>query len=231
MENTQSVNLILRTFDLVTSYNQTDINAASNPYRLTPNDKGMNGYTTPFSNSGAYPNIVLSDNNTNWTWTNINLRHMLGDLYNNYERFNLILESVSQGQSYGTDGTNTQLAYTSEDLRVMLNVSGLPFVNNYNTSTKQINNVVQCGQMTIIKNNTNITYFNQHFCATFVKSQDIANINIFMTRACDNQILTTGAASLYPHLTFNFQIIGIPNKSIEGDFNPPVRMDHNRGKL
>ena len=156
---------------------------------------------------------------------------MLGDLYNNYERFNLILESVSQGQSYGTDGTNTQLAYTSEDLRVMLNISGLPFVNNYNTSTKQINNVVQCGQMIIIKNSTNITYFNQHFCATFAKSQDIANINIFMTRACDNQILRTGVASLYPHLTFNFQIIGIPNKSIEGGFNPPVRMDHNRGKL
>lgn len=227
MENTQSVNLILRTFDLTSTYNAANINAASNPYRLTPNADGTVGYTTPYSYSGVYPNFVLNNNNTNWTWTNINLRHLLGDMYDNYERFNLILECVSQGQAYGTDNQATQLANSSEDLRVMINITGLPFCNNYNTLTKIPTNVVRCAQLTIAKANTSITYFNQHFCATFTKSQDLANINIFLTRSSDNQPIWTGANSIYPHLTFNFQIVGIPNKSIEGGIIPQTRMIDN----
>lgn len=238
MENTQSINLVLRTFDLTSSYipyNNTtftgDVNSQYNAYRLTPNSTGTIGFTTPYSFSGVYPNFALNNNNTNWTWTNINLRHLLGDMYDNYERFNLILESVSQGQSGGNDGQISQLAYTQDDLRTMINITGLPFVNNYNALTKQRNNVVQCAQLSIIKNNTLVTYFNQHFCATFGKSQETANINIFMTRAIDNQPLNTGATSAYPHLTFNFQIVGVPNKSIEGGIKPPTRIDKNTGKI
>ena len=245
MENTQSVNLVLRTFDLTSAYTPYvydpaavplipptgDPNSTSNIYQLTPNSSGTIGYTTPYSYSGGYPNFVLNNNNTNWTWTNINLRHLLGDMYDNYERFNLVLECVSQGQGYGNDGTSSQLANTAEDLRTMINITGLPFVNNYNPLTKQRNNVVQCAQLSIIKTTTLVTYFNQHFCATFGKSQDTVNLNIFLTRVCDNQLVFTGAKSAYPHLTFNFQIIGVPNKSIEGGVIPASRMDNNTGKI
>jgi hypothetical protein len=231
MQNVQSVNLILRTADLISTWSGTDINQASNPYRYTPNSTGTIGFKKPDSFSGGFPVFVLNNNNTNWTWTNISLRNLLGDLYDNYERFNLILESVSQGQAYGTDGQATQLAFTAEDLRTMINITGLPFVNNYNTLTKMKTNVVRCAQLTILKANTNITYFNQHFCATFDKSQETADINIFLTRANDGQQLYTGAQSLYPHLTFNFQIVGIPNKSIEGNFTPASRIDKGTGKI
>ena len=213
--STQSANLVLRTFDLVSSFNAGDIDANSNPYQLTPNATGKNGFTTPFSYSGTSPNFVLNNNRTNYTWTNINLRNILGDMYDQYERFVLVLEVVSQGQTYGTDGTGTQLANSSEDLRCMINISGLPFVyNTYNSNTKQVTNVVQLEQLSITKNNTANTLYSMPLQAVFQK-KEIADINIFLTRACDNQPLWTGANSLYPHLTFNFQIFGVPNKELD----------------
>lgn len=225
----QSSNLILRTADLISSW--TGIATASNPYRYTPNANGTIGYTTPFSYSGAFPNFVLSNNNTNWTWTNINFRYLLGDMYDKYERFGLVLECVSQGQTYGTDGTNTQLANTSEDLRVMINVGGLPFLNNtYDSVNKTTCSICQLEQLTITKNSTALTFFSLPLQATFSKVET-ADINIFLTRANDNQPLYTGATSQYPHLTFNFQIYGISNTNNDVKIIKPERIDNNSGRI
>ena len=64
------------------------------------------------------------------TWNNINLRNLLGNMYDKYEKFNLCLVNISTGASNNTLGTST------DDLNVSVNISGLPFINQtYNTST------------------------------------------------------------------------------------------------
>ena len=87
--------------------------------------------------------LVLSTNNgtsnasrTSTTWTNINLRSLLGDMYDKYDMFNLCLNTVATGTS-----ANNFYA-TSSDMQVMIRVSGLPFINNtynvgpsYNSNT------------------------------------------------------------------------------------------------
>jgi hypothetical protein len=58
------------------------------------------------------------------TWNNINLRSLLGDMYDKYDTFNLCLNTVSSGVSQ-----NYYYASPS-DLQVLLRIQGLPFLNN-----------------------------------------------------------------------------------------------------
>ena len=67
----------------------------------------------------------------NFTWFNINLRALLGDLYNQYDYFNLLLISVSS--SVITAAANQGSA---DDRLVYVKISGLPFINqSYNQPT------------------------------------------------------------------------------------------------
>lgn len=64
------------------------------------------------------------------TWNNINLRYLMGNMYDKYEKFNLCLVNISTGASNATLGNST------DDLNVSVNISGLPFINQtYNSST------------------------------------------------------------------------------------------------
>jgi len=77
---------------------------------------------------------VANATNTNYTWKNINLRTVLGPMYDKYDVFNLTLKYIAASQTtagLGADGSN-----------VIMNISGLPFLNqtylqshNCNTNT------------------------------------------------------------------------------------------------
>ena len=68
---------------------------------------------------------------TNMTWSNINLRTLLGPMYEKYDSFNLVPTSY---QSTVADGG---IGGSSDDRCVSINISGLPFSNNvYNSATK-----------------------------------------------------------------------------------------------
>ena len=96
--------------------------------------------------------LVLSTNNgtsnttkTSTTWSNINLRSLLGTMYDKYDTFNLCLNTVATGvsQSYYNASPN--------DLQVLLRISGLPFINNtYNigSSYNANNNICTIGTFT-----------------------------------------------------------------------------------
>ena len=87
--------------------------------------------------------LVLSTNNgtsnnnrTSTTWNNINLRMLLGDMYEKYDLFNLCLNSVSSG------ATLNNIYKAPTDSNVLMRVSGIPFINStynigssYNVST------------------------------------------------------------------------------------------------
>jgi hypothetical protein len=96
--------------------------------------------------------LVLSTNNgttnasrTSTTWSNINLRSLLGDMYDKYDTFNLCLNTVATGvsQSYYNASPN--------DLQVLLRIQGLPFLNNtYNIGNtyNANNNICTIGTFT-----------------------------------------------------------------------------------
>ena len=147
---------------------------------------------------------VTDDYRQNHTWYNINLRTLLGDLYDKYEYFNLRLISV---MSVDTTGGIDTLPETNVNVKI----SGLPFVNQ----TYDVNN----------KCNTNVCYLTIHeffidgYSLTekmtednivFGKNQELVNINIFYTKLIDD-LPFSGDPALdeYGDATFLFSITGV----------------------
>ena len=144
---------------------------------------------------------------SSFTWNNINLRSLLGDMYDKYDRFNLCLNTIASAYTLTglTGATNNQC---------LIRVSGLPFVNNtYNISSSGLN---VNNSSTIIATFTfsssapavPITqYFYGSNIATFSKNSDITSITIDYVRVYD--LLTPDSTNSFPQMTFIFDIFGI----------------------
>jgi hypothetical protein len=66
----------------------------------------------------------IAENRTSLSWYNVNLKSILGSMYDKYEKFNIYLNFIA-GSATGTT------AEASLDYRLFqVNVSGLPFINN-----------------------------------------------------------------------------------------------------
>ena len=86
---------------------------------LKTNVLPMNGSTNAYG--------TLNAMNTSFTWTNINLRTLLGDMFDKYDRFMLLLQHISNSIPAAAQGT------AADDRAVLINMSGLSFLNsNYN---------------------------------------------------------------------------------------------------
>ena len=71
---------------------------------------------------------IINTNGSVIVWSDINLKVLLGDLYEKYEKFNLVLKSIS---------TNTvALTSTNINRQVKICLSGLNFINNYDIEYK-----------------------------------------------------------------------------------------------
>jgi len=67
---------------------------------------------------------------TNMTWNNINLRTLLGSMYEKYDRFVLVPTQIQSANGSAAFGT------TADDRNCLIFVRGMPFTNNtYNVST------------------------------------------------------------------------------------------------
>lgn len=174
---------------------------------------------------GTNESTSHNTNNTNFNFDNINLRMVLGDMYDRYERFVLRLDSISFGiNATGDYGT------TQEDETVIICLSGLPFINStYNFSSRNNINYIQLTPLKFSSNPaiSGVQYFTDCY-TVFGKAQDMANINIFYQRQKEKNPPNTGNA--YPECCFFFTIFGIPNKEIE-NLKPPTRMDNNTGRI
>jgi hypothetical protein len=142
---------------------------------------------------------------TTFTWFNINLRNLLGDLYNQYDYFNLLLISVSTSVANGGAGGGGV-----DDRILYIKIGGLPFVGqNYNQRTGNTGGLVTIGtfQIPSTASATNQFYNNTANVCTFNKSQDLCNFTISLFRISDDgkPVLTTSN----PNFAFIFTIIGI----------------------
>ena len=153
---------------------------------------------------------------TTFTWSNLNLRMLMGDMYNQYDYFNLCLNCVASSQASAAAG-----AGVAEDRLVYIKISGLPFMNQtYQQSTGNNGVFSNIGvyqiPMTAITNY--LLYTNPANVNTFSKDQDQANITISLLRVVDDTepLLTIS----FPQFAFFFTIVGIdkPDK--------PDKIDH-----
>ena len=92
--------------------------------------------TCDLNKTGNISGIKADYNISPFTWKNINLRSVLGSMYDKYDLFNLCLSTISSG-GVAVIGNTYQLSSDPNDNNVSILMSGLPFINNtYNTATQ-----------------------------------------------------------------------------------------------
>lgn len=189
----QSVNLVLKT---------TQINSDNTP-------------ATYYGNNVISLTGSVSNNRTSFTWNNINLRILLGDMYDKYERFNINLNFASGGAT----GVSAEAQTSSDNRMFLVKLSGLPFTSSYNQSSNtNINQVVLTAIQLPLTSTT--TWYNNYFTTqycTFTK-QDLVNISIDLhTVATDTTYTPSVIGKMIGHCVFSFNIYGVDdfvNKNI-----------------
>lgn len=138
------------------------------------------------------------------TWYNINIKNMLGDLYDQYECFNLRLNALTQ-HNQGAHGDS------ADDRLVMIRMSGLPFINNtYNTLTKVNENEATLGTFLSSTSGNAVSFiFDSANVATFRRCENV-NISIRLQKYDGTVPVTT--TNPFPRMVFYFNIIPIGKK-------------------
>jgi hypothetical protein len=141
----------------------------------------------------------------NFTWNNINLRTLLGSMYEKYDRFCLVptqIQSITASASIGS---------TADDRNCLVFISGLPFTNNtYNVSTLTNQNYAFLNFVRF-KTSDSVNASSNGNNLLFRKNQELVNLNIFYQRINKNaggnyDVVTTTA---FPHMLFSFNIYGV----------------------
>ena len=185
----ETATLILNTLDISTSTIPEDI------YNTTVN----NEYGT------------IENNWCTTTWKNVDLRQVLGEMYDKYETFNMYLYQINQSQGFGASPVTLQ--YSMIDVRI----KGLPFINNtYNavsrnntTSSYLTSYLLNTGALTVSPGS--VTPMFNPTILTFTKGVENVDINIDMKNTL-NQVYPQITASLGTFL-FLFKFYGIPTKT------------------
>jgi hypothetical protein len=150
------------------------------------------------------------------TWNNINLRTLLGDMYDKYDLFNICLNTIT------TAGAGRNTLYlggnVADNLNVIIKLSGLPFINQ-TYSVKQGCNTNICPISSFLFVNsttgndiTSTQLFFSNNCYTFGKSQQSCNLTIQYGRVLDDTLPIT--SNPYPNMVFIFDIIGVSKDNL-----------------
>lgn len=149
-------------------------------------------------------------------WNNINLRLLLGDLYDKYDTFNLCLTSISSGAPSEGIGDN----YLDNDIdngHLTVYISGLPFINNtYDVAKCRNIHEAPLGIFTYPTATTAIGYrvYNDAGIVTFGKSQEQCNILIALRRVYDDD--EPESVNILPITNYMFTIVGVESKGMNG---------------
>lgn len=170
---------------------------------LKTNVLTTNGTTNAFGSG----NSTLSS----FTWTNINLRILLGDMFDKYDRYLLLLQNISHSSlPAGISG--------GDDRAILINMSGLSFVNSTYIQKLQSNSgaLIVCPFMfPSASGAVQSQLYNNFAVSTFIKQNDIVNISINYTKIKDD----TATTVTYPHMCFIFNIVGIEEYRIKDVMN------------
>ncbi len=144
---------------------------------------------------------------TNFTWNNINLKTVLGPMYDKYDLFNIYLTNILSVNTTNNYGSSVW------DLSVSIFMGGLSFVNqNYNMAELCNGTNALITNFIFTQTVNQIINYNTLFGSTFGKSVEVVNINIFYQRALASGGTYTinAGGETYPAMVFTFIIYGIP---------------------
>lgn len=156
-------------------------------------------YGSQYNSSRGSCNGKLSS----FTWNNINLRTLLGDMYDDYDKFNICLNSI-------TTANANPIIDSSVDVRtVAIKISGLPFVNQtYNVKNGCNSNSTVIATFNFLQNQSTTQYYYSNNIATFGKNQELCNITIEYYKIIDDTLSlpvtinkTCGTTILDPTIT------------------------------
>ena len=146
---------------------------------------------------------------SSFTWTNINLRTLLGNMFDKYDRYLLLLQNTSQALSGSIEGYDYR--------GIFINMSGLSFVNSTYIQKLQSNSggLIVCPFIFPSAAGVQSQIYNNFAVSTFIKQNDIVNISINYTRIKDDAAPTT----TYPHVNFIFNTVGIEEYRVKDVMN------------
>ncbi len=151
---------------------------------------------------------------TNFTWNNIDLKTVLGPMYDKYDLFNIYLTNIMSVNSTAYDPTNVNnYGLTEYDLSVSIFMKGLSFVNQtYNIADLCNGSSALITNFIFDQTADQIINYNTLFGSTFGKSSDTVNINIFYQRglSAGGSYAINANGKTYPVMVFTFIIYGIP---------------------
>ena len=165
---------------------------------------------TRISPSSLYQNTTLdnqygtiANNRCTLTWKNINMRQVLGEMYDKYETFNLYLYQISQS----ANGIPASAQY----LLVDVNITGLPFINNtYNVFSQ--NNTSRAYLTSYVLNSNTVTPMYNPAIIQFAKNSENINITIDMKCTRDRTYPIINANTCFGHFNFMFKFYGIQTR-------------------
>lgn len=158
-------------------------------------------YVNGISNNNGTMNNLRTDN----TWFNVDFKTILGDMYYQYDKFNLSLAFVTFGVTANVYGT------AAIDRTLMINLAGLPFNNcAYNTGQGFNNSYASIGTITLPGNTVpgSFNFTNDMNTITIYKPNNMSNIRIFFNKF-DGITTPASAGGIYPAMDFFFHIYGI----------------------
>ena len=118
---------------------------------------------------------------TNMTWSNLNLRTILGPMYDKYDRFCLQCVYIFFTSGDGVFGTE------GRDRHVSLNICGLPFTNATYDSALKINYTHGHINSVILPQGGSVPVNRESPRLMFNKNQELADIDIFYKYKIFNQ--------------------------------------------
>ena len=156
--------------------------------------------------TNASTNIGTCDQfRTSFTWNNINLRMLLGSMYDQYDYFNISLISISSSLTQALAA-----GATADDKMVFVKMSGLPFINQtFQQSTGNNGTFAYISTLSIPLTAITATQFYNNLgnVCTFNTDQDQCNINISFFRVLDDTRPALNAGNINPQFSFIFVII------------------------
>jgi hypothetical protein len=135
-----------------------------------------------------------------YTYTNINLRTLLGSSFQKTKKFNLILKNV-MCEAVTTWGTAAQ------DQAVTINISGLNFINNYDIATKTLN--PQCVLTSLLFGTSGLSLFYNNNCVSTFTTDQVENVNLTISyQRISDGVIPDGT---FGKVLFIFDIVPIDN--------------------
>lgn len=153
----------------------------------------------------------IENNRCTITWKNINMKQVLGEMYDKYETFNLKLYQITQT----TTMINSSSAIAGVTSLCDVRISGLPFLDGYNVVSRNKPNEVYLTSFNLSVQNytfTGIVVASNPVSLTFGKCTEFVNITIDIKLTKDQQYPVINLNTALGQFLFNFKIVGIPSR-------------------